>query len=80
VDFYASTGTFVTNTTTTASGAYQVSMAAGTYYARTSNSQGYVDQLFNGVPCATVCTLTSGTPISVVLGAVTSNVDFVLGR
>jgi hypothetical protein len=40
-------------------------MHAGQYYARTSNSLGYLDEVFNDVPCpGGICAVSSGSPIT----------------
>ena len=72
------TGPYVTD----ASGTYitTASLATGTYYVRTSNTNGYIDQVYNGVACAGGgCDPTSvGTGVSVTSGSTTSGIDFVL--
>lgn len=55
-------------------------LATGTYFARTSNSQGYLNELYDNVACPLSCTLITGTPISVTTGATTSGVSFDLAR
>lgn len=78
---YDSYGTLVTFGFTDGSGAYlsESGLLAGTYYAKTSNSVGYVDELYNNVTCPGFgCTLAGGSTISVALGATTSGVDFAL--
>ena len=78
---YTSTGSTVSSATTNSSGVYATSFAlsTGTYYARTSNSLGYVDQLYNGIACpGGSCTVTTGTAISVTTGATTSGIAFSL--
>ena len=52
-------------------------LLAGTYFVRTYNSSGYVDELYNDIPCAS-CTVTNGTPITVTLGETRSGIDFAL--
>jgi len=63
---------------TNASGVYTVTgLAVGTYYVRTSNSLGYIDELYNNLPCpGGSCTVTSGTGVSVTAGATTSGINF----
>jgi hypothetical protein len=71
-------GDFVASGFTNAAGVYTVQgLDEGTYYARTSNGVGYIDGLFSGAPCVG-CDVTTGTPISVSLGATTPNVNFAL--
>nr|MCU0256598.1 carboxypeptidase regulatory-like domain-containing protein [Vicinamibacterales bacterium] len=53
-------------------------LAPGYYYARTSNSQGFVDELYHEMPCPSWCTASAGTPILVSAGAAAGSVDFTL--
>ena len=80
VQVYNSTGGLVSSTSTDALGVYTVSgLAAGTHFAKTSNTQGYVEQLFSGKPCTGgFCSVTTGTPITVTDGTTTQNIDFAL--
>jgi hypothetical protein len=80
IQLYNSTGTLVSSTSTDASGGYTVSgLAPGSYFGKTSNSQGYVDQLFNGKPCiGGFCSVTTGTPVAVTDGTTTANINFAL--
>jgi hypothetical protein len=51
----------------------------GTYYARTTNGRGYLNQVYAAFACqAANCTPTSGTPIPVVGGAAVTGKDFAL--
>jgi len=60
-------------------GAYRVpGLPAGTYYARTETWGSFADQLYDGILCEPTCTVTSGTPIVVSVGAATEGVDFSL--
>jgi len=77
----SSSGTQLTSTNTDSSGVYTTStgLPSGTYYARTSNSQGYLDELYDNRVCAGyACALASGTTIPVAVGATTSGIDFAL--
>ena len=60
-------GTFITG----------AGLPAGTYYARTSNFAGYMDELYLEQDCPG-CDVTSGTAIPVAAGAESPNVDFTL--
>src|SRR6185295_5337861 len=52
---------------TDASGNYIASnMPTGNYFARTSNSLGFADRLYNNRPCGAACNVTSGTVIALV--------------
>ena len=79
---YDSTGSNVESTSTDQSGHYSTSagLPSGTYYARTDNSLGYTNHLYDGIPCLGWCTETSGTPIAVTAGATTTGIDFALVR
>ena len=80
VGIVAPDGTWLTSATTNALGLWVsgAGLAAGTYYAYTWNSLGYINQLWNGVPCMSYCSPVGGTPIPVSLGATTPGVDFAL--
>ena len=73
-------GTFLGSTNTNASGTYTTNgLPTGMYFVRTANSLGFIDQLFNGIPCPSgACTITSGTGISVTSPATASPISFVL--
>ena len=75
---YNASGSFVGSATTNASGVYtKTGLPTGTYYVRTSNSLGYVDELYNDLPCpGGTCTVTTGTGVSVTAGATTSGINF----
>ena len=52
----------------------------GTYFATTENSQSFLDELYDDLPCLggapTGCEPDKGTPIPVVANATTENIDF----
>jgi M6 family metalloprotease-like protein len=78
VRVYNASGSAYTTATTNASGVYvMTNLAAGTYYVRTSNSLGYVDELYDNLPCpGGACTVTTGTGVSVTAGATASGINF----
>lgn len=79
IDIYDSNGNWTNYSYTDASGNYAVpSLPTGTYYARTNNYTGFIDELYDDIPCASGCTVTTGTPINVTEGISTSGIDFVL--
>jgi hypothetical protein len=83
VDVYTSTGAYLTYGYTNGSGVYTTNtgLPTGTYYARTYNSQGYIDELYNNIACpGSSCTVTGGTPISVTVGSTTTGINFGLAR
>jgi len=82
VKVYDSSGVYVAQGTTDAAGAYTVSgLGTGRYFAVTENSPGFfVDEAYLDRVCLNpwTCGVTSGTPIPVTDGAVTSGIDFAL--
>lgn len=79
VNVYDSGGQLITSVPTDPTGNYTTNtgLQTGTYYARTNNNAGYINQLYNSAACV-VCTLAVGTPISVTAGATTSGINFAL--
>ena len=77
VQVYNAQGRFVGSDFTT-TGGYSVSgLTTGTYFARTFNSAGLVDELYDDIPCGS-CDPTTGTPIAVTAPDDTPGVDFAL--
>jgi hypothetical protein len=78
VQVFDSTGTFVTSTMTDSSGSYFAygGVIGGTYYVRTVNNQGYIDELYSNQICSAGCDPTSGTPVTVTNGSTTWQIDF----
>ena len=74
---FNASGTLVTTTATSASGEYYVSsLPAGTYYVRTSNTLGYLDEVYSNLPCpGGSCTVTAGTGVPVTAGATATGID-----
>lgn len=61
------------------SGDYSIDgLPAGTYFATTYNWSGYLDELYDDLPCHFGCDVTGGTPIEVSAGSTTSGIDFAL--
>ena len=64
---------------TDASGNYlttgALDLQPGTYFVRASGALGYVDELFDDLPCV-ACNPTTGTPVVLTAGATTSGIDF----
>jgi hypothetical protein len=78
VEIYNSSGTLVGSTVSGFLGNYtSPALPAGTYFARTTNSRGFANKLYNNIPC-TGCVVTTGDPITVSVGAVTSGINFAL--
>jgi hypothetical protein len=81
VQIYTSAGVLAKAAATNAGGGYTVAgLPPGTYYARTSSPNGvfYLDALYKGMPCSYGCSVTNGTPFTVVSGLETPGVDFAL--
>jgi hypothetical protein len=74
---------YVTSVDTDASGNYSFTgLSTGTYYVKTNNFDGYIDEAWDNVPCDYSCRPVSsgGTPIAVTDGSTTPNIDFALAR
>jgi hypothetical protein len=83
VSIFDSTGTLVTSASTNGAGAYTTTkgLPAGNYFAKSGNSQGYLNQIYNGITCLlNSCAPTSGTPIAVSSGTTTSNINLALPK
>jgi 5-hydroxyisourate hydrolase-like protein (transthyretin family) len=80
VQVYDASGRRVATGFTDPQGRYltDTGLPAGTYYARTSNVGGYVNRLYDGLPCPGTCTVTAGLPIVVAAGSTTNGVNFSL--
>jgi hypothetical protein len=77
VELIANAGTVVASASTDLRGAFRFpKVPAGTYFARTRNTRGFVDELYSELSCPT-CDPRNGTPIVVASSAV-SNIDFTL--
>lgn len=77
---YDSVGGIVAEGYSDALGAYiTTALPSGTYTVRTANDQGYIDELYDNTPCPNgSCTVTTGAPVTVTVGATTIGVDFAL--
>ena len=80
VQIFDATAQLFTTAVTNAFGVYtsNAGLPSGTYYARTVNSLGYLNELFGGLPCAAGCLVTGGTPIVVASPDATTGRDFAL--
>jgi hypothetical protein len=79
VRVFDSAGTQVASVNTFGSGTYATgALAPGTYFVRTANSLGYLDQSYQNLPCAPTCNVTQGNPVVVIAGAATENINFAL--
>jgi hypothetical protein len=76
VQVFSATGSFVTGTNTNASGQYTTAgIPAGNYFVRTNNTLGYINMLYSNIECLN-CSVLTGTPVPVVVGQVSTGVDF----
>lgn len=85
VSIYSSVGSLITSATSNASGVWSYTgLSTGSYRVRTSNSAGYINEIYNNIPSpgVTVSTaaLIAGTPINVTAGSTTSGLNFALDR
>jgi hypothetical protein len=80
VDIFDSAGTWLANPTTDVQGRYaSPGLPTGDYYARTWNTAGYVNELYDDHPCPPTCDpVSNGTIIGVQVGADTGGIDFEL--
>lgn len=79
VEIYDSTGSQVDYGYTDSTGSYTLDwLQPGTYYAF-AHGYGYVQEIYNNLPCpGSNCDVLTGTPIPVISGAQTDNIDFSL--
>lgn len=81
VRIFDEAGDFAGEVLTGADGTYRTTgalpLAAGTYYLVADGPGGYLDELYDDLPCAP-CVPTSGTPVTLVEGETTEGIDFTL--
>ncbi len=53
-------------------------LSAGSYLLWTTNDQGFIDELWQDIPCAGGCYYFGGTPVGVAAGQDVTGIDFVL--
>ncbi|HEY7291229.1 MAG TPA: carboxypeptidase regulatory-like domain-containing protein [Vicinamibacterales bacterium] len=81
VQIFTAAGVLAKATATNTAGGYTVAgLPPGTYYARTTMPNGvfYLDGLYQGMPCSSGCSVTTGTPITLLTGKTSSSIDFAL--
>lgn len=77
---YTQTGTWFQDAASDSQGSYSFTdLPQGNYFVRTE-SAGHYDELYDNIPCETGCVVTTGTPVAVAVGTVTSGIDFALAR
>jgi len=75
---YDATGYYEGLVYTQSGGTYEYSsLPAGSYFVVT-RSDDHVNELYDDIPCATGCSPTTGTPVSVSLNTTTAGIDFSL--
>jgi hypothetical protein len=80
VKVWDDTGSWIDSGYADSSGSYTVAgLATGTYFV-TSDAHYYMDELYDSIPCAHGCDVTSGTPVMVTINTTTSGIDFALDR
>lgn len=82
VDIFDSNGVLVTTSSWTDSSGEYISpgVEPGTHYARVSNASGYLDELYDDIPCVGSCDISAGTPISVAANSTVDGIDFELNK
>ncbi|HPC83678.1 MAG TPA: carboxypeptidase regulatory-like domain-containing protein [Thermoanaerobaculaceae bacterium] len=77
---YTQTGTWFQDAASDSQGSYSfTNLPQGSYFVRTE-SAGHFDELYDNIPCEIGCVVTTGTPVAVTVGTVTSGIDFALAR
>jgi hypothetical protein len=79
VEIFAETGKALGQVRTNAAGRYTLEggLLPGSYYVRTQNAHGYVDEVFDNLLCVG-CPVTGATKVPVTPGVTTTGVDFEL--
>jgi hypothetical protein len=83
VAVYTAAGLVARRSVTSLTGAFEVNgLPPGNYFARTfvPADRNFVDELYDNLPCAPSCVVTTGAPIAVVAGATRTGVNFALDR
>lgn len=80
IDVYDSTGALVTSADPAGDGSWitDAGLLAGSYFLLTENWWGFIDELWQDIPCASSCTVTDGTAVAVAAGATTPGIDIIL--
>lgn len=80
IDVFDASGASVTSATPGADGSWitDAGLVAGSYFLLTANWWGFIDELWQDIPCAAGCVVTDGTPVAVTAGATTTGIDMVL--
>lgn len=80
IDVFDSVGAMVTSADPASDGSWitDAGLVAGSYFLLTENWWGFIDELWQDIPCASSCTVTDGTPVIVAAGAITSGIEIIL--
>jgi hypothetical protein len=79
VELFGSDGRLIKRALTAVEGSYEfLGVGAGTYYLRTQNDRGFVDEIYANSGCAT-CDVRLGTPV-VVAATDVANIDFAIAQ
>jgi len=80
IDVFDTTGALVTSADPAGDGSWitEAGLVAGSCFLLTENWWGFIDELWQDIPCTSGCTVTDGTPVIVVAGATTSGIDIIL--
>ena len=79
VQVYNAAGVPVGQIATNASGNYQIdTLPDGSFFVRTQNILGFVDELYNDRPCSGYCDVIHGDAVSIVGGVSVGSINFVL--
>lgn len=79
VRLYNGTGSSPRYVWTDSSGHYELPAEPGTWYVLAYGGYNFISQLYSGIPCPdSNCNVTSGTPVTVIVGANTTGIDFAL--
>lgn len=80
IDVFDSMGALVTSADPAGDGTWitEAGLVAGSYFLLTENWWGFIDELWQDIPCASGCTVTDGTAVVVAAGATTSGIGIIL--
>lgn len=79
VQVYNAAGVPVGQIATNASGNYQIdTLPDGSFYVRTQNVLGFIDELYNNRPCSGYCDVVNGDPVAIAGGVSVGSINFVL--
>ncbi len=82
VRIFDEAGDLVRVSSTDSLGRYEEGLLEGDYFVLTSTSffSGYVDELYDDIPCESDCEVTKGDLVTVSLGQATEGINFALGQ